>query len=489
MQSDQSCCPILEALLARAQSGHTPFYTPGHKQGRGSSSAILTALGSAVFHADLSEIPGLDNLFAPQESIQQAQELAAAAFGADRTWFLVNGSTVGVMTAIFATCQPGDLIILPRNVHQSAIAGLILTGAMPLWIEPESDPQTGLVYSLTPESVRQALQQYPQAKAVLLVYPTYEGVCADIQAIAQVAHQYQIPLLVDEAHGGHFTFHPDLPNSALASGADVSIQSTHKVLSALTQAAMLHLQGDRVCPQRLSQGLRLLQSSSPSYLLLASLDAARQQMALQGEALLSETLALADQARTALLPLLPVITCAAPQPGFVDLDVTRLTVRVSPLGLTGFAADQILDGELGITAELPSLEYLTFIVSLGNTAADIQQLIAGLSILVERHPSQHTSVLMQSQSPLSIGLPKIAVPQLSPREAYFAPTETVAIAQSVNRISAELVCPYPPGIPILQPGELISSTALDLLNQVFDQGGLLTGCSDPDWQTLKVIKM
>jgi arginine decarboxylase len=526
---DQQQTPILQALLTRVKAGQAPFYTPGHKQGQGSPPALQTIWRTGVWQTDLSELPGLDNLFAPQASIQQAQELAAAAFGAEQTWFLVNGSTCGVMAAILATCEPGEQIILPRNVHQSAIAGLILAGAMPIWVEPESD--TDLAYSLSPTSVQLALQQYPQAKAILLVSPTYEGVCADVEAIANLAHQHQIPLLVDEAHGPHFAFHPDLPPSALSAGADLTVQSTHKVLSALTQAAMLHVQGNRIERSRLNQALRLLQSSSPSYLLLASLDAARHQMATEGKMLLSQTLQLADQARQAIqvIPGLSVLgsdlkPLAAPQPpnsrglqsllsksprigGFrgrklrvtkrsrilqhalelaapswTEIDPTRLTVNVTGLGLAGFAADQILDQELGITAELPSLSHLTFIISLGNTEADIQRLIAGLNTLAAEY------ALPATPSPAFWPrLPKISVPAIAPRTAWYAPTETVAIADAPNRISAELVCPYPPGIPVLLPGEVVTPEAIAILHQVLQQGGILTGCDDPQLQTLQVI--
>jgi arginine decarboxylase len=535
---DQQQTPILQALLARVKAGQAPFYTPGHKQGQGSPPALQTIWGTGVWQTDLSELPGLDNLFAPQASIQQAQELAAAAFGAEQTWFLVNGSTCGIMAAILSICAPGEQIILPRNVHQSAIAGLVLAEAMPIWVEPESDSE--LAYSLSPSSVRLALQQYPQAKAILLVSPTYEGVCADVAAIANLAHQHQIPLLVDEAHGPHFAFHPDLPPSALSTGADLTVQSTHKVLSALTQAAMLHVQGNRIQRSRLSQSLRLLQSSSPSYLLLASLDAARHQMATEGKMLLSQTLELADQARAAIqqIPGLSVLgshlkPLAAPQPppreacpsrtysgglqsllsksprigGFrgrkprvtkrskvlqhalasaapnwSEIDPTRLTVNVTGLGLTGFAADQILDQELGITAELPSLSHLTFIISLGNTEADIQRLIAGLNTLAAKYASPATP------SPaFRPRLPKISVPTIAPRTAWYAPTETVAIGDACDRISAELVCPYPPGIPVLLPGEVVTPEAIAVLQQVLEQGGILTGCNDPQLQTLRVI--
>ncbi len=231
----------------------------------------------------MPELPELDNLFAPEGVILQAQQLSAEAFGADRTWFLANGSTSGVVAAILATCGPGDKIVLPRNVHQSAVSGLVLSGAIPIFITPEYDPTFDIAHSITPTAVSEALARHPDAKAVMMVYPTYYGVCGDIAAIAHIAHQHNIPLLVDEAHGPHFTFHPDLPISALAAGADLTVQSTHKVLSALTQAAMLHTQGMRVDNDRLSKALQLVQSTSPSYLLLASLDVARYQMATQGK--------------------------------------------------------------------------------------------------------------------------------------------------------------------------------------------------------------
>jgi arginine decarboxylase len=279
---DQTTAPLLEALKIYTQQRHAPFYAPGHKRGQGIPQSLRDLLGASVFRADLPELPNLDNLFAPESVIQAAQELAAEAFGAEQTWFLVNGSTAGVMAAILATCATGDKIILPRNIHQSAIAGLILSGAVPIFINPEYDPTIDLAYSITPTAVAAALKRYPDAKAVMMLYPTYEGVCGDVSAIAQLTHQHNIPLLVDEAHGPHFAFHPDLPPSALSAGADLSVQSTHKVLGAMTQASMLHVQGNRIDRERLSKALQLVQSTSPNYLLLAYLDAARQQMALQG---------------------------------------------------------------------------------------------------------------------------------------------------------------------------------------------------------------
>jgi arginine decarboxylase len=482
----QEQAPLLDMLLRCAARPDAPFYTPGHKRGRGIARSLLTHWGDRVFRADLPELPELDNLFAPAGVIQAAQELAAAAFGADRTWFLVNGSTCGVMAAILATCGPGEKIILPRNSHQSAIAGLVLAGAIPIFVQPDYDAELDLAHSITPQSVAMALTQHPDAKAVMMLYPTYYGVGGDVQAIAQLAHRHGIPLLVDEAHGAHFAFHPDLPISALAAGADLTVQSIHKTLSAMTQAAMLHTQGNLVVGDRVSQALQLVQSTSPSYLLLASLDAARQQMATEGKSLLAQTLALADTARTYIQQIPGLFTLnpeAANRPGFVALDRTRLTVTVSALGINGFAADEFLRDRFQVTAELPTLQHLTFIISLGNTAADIEQLVTAFHALSER---------TEYRSSAAPGLPLSDAPlppaPLTPRQAFFAATEVLPVAAAIDRISAELVCPYPPGIPVLMPGEVITEAAIEFLRQVLEAGGVVSGCADANLQTLRVVK-
>jgi arginine decarboxylase len=476
--------PLLDAIKACATRRHAPFYTPGHKLGQGISQPLADLLGASVFKADLTELAALDNLFSPQGVIQQAQALAAAAFGATQTWFLVNGSTCGIEAAILATCGTGDKIILPRNVHSSAIAGLILSGAMPIFINPEYDSVFDITHSITPNAVEAALQQHPDAKAVLTVYPTYYGVCGDLEAIAQITHQYNIPLLVDEAHGAHFTFHPELPTPALAAGADLTVQSIHKVLGAMTQASMLHVQGERIDIDRVNKALQLVQSTSPSYILLASLDAARQQMAIDGKKLMSRTLQLADIARTKISQI-PGLSILSPtiSPGFVELDRTRLTVNVANLGLTGFEAEEILD-EMGVTAEFSSLQNLTFIISLGNTLADIEQLVQSFTILAQKyHCHQRNNSHCQN---LTKNWEYYV--QISPREAFFAASETLPIEQTSDRISSEIVCPYPPGIPVIMPGEIITNTALAYLQQIQAMGGFISGCTDTSLQTLKVVK-
>ncbi|WP_036485319.1 aminotransferase class I/II-fold pyridoxal phosphate-dependent enzyme [Myxosarcina sp. GI1] len=476
--------PVIKALLQATNKPHAAFYAPGHKRGMGINSELLRLCDRSVFAADLPELPELDNLFAPLGVINEAQQLAAKTFGAEKTWFLVNGSTCGIAAAILATCNPNDKIILPRNIHTSAISGLVLSGALPIFINPAYDSQEGLAYGITPEAVKAALEKHPDSKAVMMLYPTYQGVCGDIEAIANITHQYNLPLLVDEAHGAHFAFHPDLPPSALSAGADLTVQSTHKVLSAMSQASMLHLQSKRIAPQRISQALQLVQSTSPNYILLASLDAARQQMATQGTELMERTLNLATTARSHL-EMIPKISVFQPakQPGVTWCDRTRLTINVSQLGMTGFAADEILHQQLGVTCELPLINHLTFIISLGNTTEDIDKLIAGFQTLSRLQlPITHYPLPI-THYPLPITRTAI-----SPREAFFAESKAVPIEQASDRICTELICPYPPGIPLLMPGEKITIRTIDYLQQIASLGGMITGLSDPTLKTIKVIE-
>jgi arginine decarboxylase len=484
----QEKTPLLDAIRSYVEDSHAAFYTPGHKQGKGVSQGLVDLLGSQVFKADLTELENLDNLSAPKGVIKEAQALAAAAFGAKESWFLVNGSTAGIMAAILATCGDGEKIILPRNVHKSAISGLIFSGAIPIFVQPEYDSNLDIAHSITPEGVALALQENPDAKAVMMVYPTYYGVCGDVEAIANLAHQYNIPLLVDEAHGPHFAFHPDLPPAALTKGADLTVQSIHKVLSGLTQSSILHVQGDMIDRDRITKALQLLQSSSPSYLLLSSLDAARQQMAVAGKELMTRTLQLAESARNQIsqIPQLSVLELY-PSAGFINLDRTRLTVTVSQLGLTGFMADDLLS-QMGVFAEFSSKKHLTFIISLGNTQADIEKLVQSFQKLAQEHqatnsPNNLPKVVYNPQAFFDHSTPKV-----SPRQAFFAATETLPIKRAVARICAEIICPYPPGIPVLMPGEVITPDAVEYLLNMQAIGSEITGCADATLKTLKVVK-
>ncbi|GCL43197.1 aminotransferase class I/II-fold pyridoxal phosphate-dependent enzyme [Dolichospermum planctonicum] len=484
---NQNQTPLIEALKACTTRSHAPFYTPGHKRGQGISPLLSDLLGKDVFHADLTELAELDNLFTPQSVILAAQELAAEAFGAEKTWFLVNGSSCGIAAAILANCRMGEKIILPRNVHSSVISGLILSGAIPIFINPEYDEYLDITYSITPELVKAALIEHPDTKAVLIVYPTYNGVCGDLKAISHLTNQYNIPLIVDEAHGAHFHFHPQLPTSALTAGADLTIQSIHKTLGAMTQASMLHIQGNRIDIDRINKALQLVQSTSPSFILLASLDAARHQMAIHGKKLMSQTWELAQEAIIKInqIPGLstPLINSEKSQK-FLDLDQTRLTVNVSEIGFTGFAAEEILDKKFDVTPEFSSWQNLTFIISLGNTKADIQNLIQGLNNLSHVTPLTSECQPCKNRNDAIIGHDL----SISPREAFFANSEVLPVEETQDRICAEIICPYPPGIPVLMPGEIITKSALAYLQEIQNMGGFISGCADETLQTLKVVK-
>jgi len=486
---NQNQTPLIDALKTCTTRSHAPFYTPGHKRGAGISPLLTDLIGKDVFRADLTELAELDNLFTPQSVILAAQELAAEAFGAEKTWFLVNGSTCGIEAAILATCRMGEKIILPRNVHSSVISGLILSGAIPIFINPEYDEDLDIAHSITPEAVKAALVKHPDTKAVLIVYPTYEGICGDLPAFVELTHQYNIPLIVDEAHGAHFHFHPELPTSALSAGADLTVQSIHKTLGAMTQASMLHIQGKRIDIDRVNKALQLVQSTSPSFILLASLDAARHQMAIHGEKLMFQTLQLAQEAidKISEIPRLSVLQI--PQTyiknsGFVDLDKTRLTVNISNLGLTGFAAEDIIN-EMGVTPEFSSLQNLTFIISLGNTKTDIDSLVQTFNELTQIPYLTNQEKICKYKNDTTIA-PLLCI---SPREAFFADSEILPFEKTQGRICAEILCPYPPGIPVLMPGELITQGSLESIQQIQEMGGLITGCADETLKTLKVVNV
>ncbi len=482
MNNKQIETPLIKRLKILADRQEAPFYVPGHKKGNGISKQLQELMGSQVFRADLPELPELDNLFAPEGVIKEAHDLASEAFGADQTWFLANGTTSGVIAAILSTCGETDKIILPRNVHQSAIFGLVLSGATPVFLEPKYNSDFDVCEAVSVEQITQALQIHNNIKAILLVSPTYHGICGNLTQIIDLAHQYNIPVIVDEAHGGHFYFHPQLPLSALEAGADVVIQSTHKVLGAMTQASMLHLQGTLIKPSRINQALQMMQSSSPNYLLLASLDGARQQMAMEGKYLLGRTLNLAMIARQELAKLdyLSVLDFKESSSSFCDLDQTRLTVNVSQLGLSGYEADEIFNEQLGVTCELPSLQNLTFIISIGNTQEDIDRLIEAFQQLKTFAKCDYKSYFC---------LPILPASQLklTPRQAFWTDKKIVSKDLAVNQISGETICPYPPGIPLIMAGEVISIEALNYLTKIINLGGVVTGVSDNSLNTLQVL--
>ncbi|HEY9764993.1 MAG TPA: aminotransferase class I/II-fold pyridoxal phosphate-dependent enzyme [Chroococcales cyanobacterium] len=432
--------PLAQALLEHKGKDPVSFHTPGHKGRIG---------GFPFADVDFTELPGLDDLHHPTGVLAEAQTLAAATFGADLSFFLVNGSTVGNQAMVMAACPPGRKILLPRNAHHSVLSGIILSGAIPVYLEPVWDPLLGAAQNLEVDTVAEALRNHPDAAAVLILHPTYWGCVSDLEKIASLVHQFGKILLVDEAHGAHFSFHPELPMSALEAGADLVVQSTHKTLGSLTQSSMLHRKGEKIPLERLQKTLRLLQSSSPSYLLMASLDLARQQMAREGAGKINGLLEMIRWTKERL----EGIPGISPHffPDCFAQDPTKFV-----LDFEGISGEDVLDllHEQGLDLELSSQNSVLALCSIGNEFSDFERLLAALGTISEIREGEKKFFSVPPP------LPDLA---LSPREAFFAESEVFSLDSCLGRICAEAIAPSPPGIPVLVPGERISREVLDFL--------------------------
>ncbi len=492
---DQNRTPYFDVLLDYVDSGVIPFHTPGHMQGHGMDPAFREFVGDNVLAIDLTQIRGLDDLLQPEEAIDEAQKLAAEAYGADHSFFLINGSTSGNQIMMMAACNPGEEIALPRNSHKSAMGGLIMSGVRPVYMQPEVDESLHMDHTVTPETVRRTLREHPGIRAVYVVSPTYYGVAADLRGIAEVAHEHGVPLLVDEAWGPHFHFHPDLPVDALEAGADLCINSTHKMLGSMSQTAMLHHRGPRIPIDRLKAVVKLFLSTSPNLVLVASLDVARRQMATQGRALLDTTIARANDIRKRLNEI-DRVYCFGEElrgrPGVFDLDPTKITITVKELGYTGYEAEEILRRRYNVQCELADLFNSLALITIGTTQQAADRLVYGVSELArEDRPIDVFSpsgVLERRLSTGTYNLPKIPPVVMLPREAFLAPTEFVPFKQSVGRICAEVITPYPPGIPVLSPGEEITHEVVDYLKLELDAGVRMQGPYDSELRRIRVVK-
>lgn len=491
--------PLLSAMALEARRIRVNLFCPGHKQGAHALPQLRSIMGTQSMQMDLPELPNLDNLFAPEGVIADSQLLAAQTFteGPDfwNTFFLVNGSTCGIEAAIMATVKPHRKIVLPRNAHQSAVHALVLSGAKPVWVEPQYDHQNDLLHGVSVSSIAKALEENAnEVDAVLVISPTYHGVCSDITAIAKATHSAGARLIVDEAHGAHFAFHDLLPTSSTYCNADIVIQSTHKTLGAWSQAAMMHVRKSSIDKQQIASALQLMQSTSPNYLLLSSLEAARALMDREGEHLMFRTIKLAQSSaiRIASLPGFSVlgingVGMSSPDDAesmIHDLDPTRITVILPP-GISGYEIDTHLIDRFGVYAELPSFRHITFVFSPGNDQNDVDTLVTSLS-LYEATSDLRTD-LISAESPTS----KFPVfgeqTMVSPRDAFFAESERVDADDAIGRVSVETLCPYPPGIPVIVPGERISAECIQLIRSVLDAGGSVSGASDESLSTIRVL--
>ncbi len=479
--------PLFDAMRDYIAKDMSAYHTPGHKQGKGADPEFLELMGINMLKMDLCELPEVDNLHDAVTVIKEAQELAASAFSADKTFFLVNGSTTGNNVMVMTVCDPGDKIIIPRNIHKSILGGIILSGAIPVYIPAMWDEELGIAHGVDVVALEQALIDNPDAKGVLVVNPTYYGVTTDLKKVVDLVHKYNRPVLVDEAHGAHFHFHDDLPISALKAGADMVVQSTHKILSSMTQSSMLHVREGRVNIKRAKNVLQLLHSTSPSYVLLASLDVARRQMVLHGRELLQRTIDLADNARRRLNEI-PGISCFGKEKcgkfGIYDVDLTKLVINFSGIGLSGFHALDILDQKYNVQSEMATLYTVLELVTVGNDQRDLDRLVDAVRDIAEKGDFEK-DLRVETKAPPIPAIPKSI---MTPREAFFAPTEKVPFVNSIGRVCAEIVSPYPPGIPILAPGEEITENIVDYLQLIYNHGAFINGPEDVRLHTIKVIR-
>lgn len=483
MTINQMQAPIFEALKNYINEGTIPFHVPGHKQGRGLPE-FVDFVGENVLKMDLTCLPDTDNICNALGPIKEAEQLAAEAYGADKAFFLVNGTTSGIQSMIMSVCNPGEKIIMPRNAHKSAIGGLILSGAIPVYMEPEIHPEFGIAMCITPENVARSLNQHPDAKAVFVVYPTYYGAIADLINIVKIAHSYHVPVIVDEAHGGHLKFHHCLPLSAIEAGADLVASSTHKLVGSMTQSSILLVNEGLINPLSVKAVMNITQSTSPSYVLLSSLDLARKQMAVQGRELMETVLELSSLIRREISAIKGYKLMGeniVGEYGCIGFDPAKITVNVTGLGMSGYQMEQLLRSKYKIQVELSDLYNVIFIITVGDNMNTVRSLIEALKDIAQGCSPEK---VVRFCPPLP-AIPEIAVP---PREAfYYNQTKSVPLQDSVGEISAESIMAYPPGIPLICPGERISQEIVDYVHILKQEHAELQGTEDITINKIKVL--
>ena len=475
--------PLYTALRQHIQKDCAHLHVPAHRQGE---ALPLLLKQQRFFQLDLTELPGLDNLHNPAGAIARAQELAAKLYGAKATFFLVNGTTGGLQALLLAVCRPGQKIVVARNSHQSVLAGLVLSGADPVFLKPVLFHEFGIPVGVKPEKLAQVLGEEPEARGVLVVYPNYYGLAANLQKLVELTHEAGKSFFVDEAHGAHFPFHPGLPAEALTCGADAVVMSMHKTGGSLTQSSFLHLNSNCLQAERVAEALSLLQTSSPSYLLMVSLDLARHQLAVQGHALLQRSIGLALQTRAELNAVrgLEVLTeehCVKYLGEGYTLDPTRITVNVRNLGLSGAQVASILAEKYNVNCELADYSNLVAVVGIGVDPEDCRRLVYGLKE-ISRQEARPNRRLPEIPS-----LPALPRKKMTPREAWFKPAKKVRLESGAGCICAEWVAAYPPGVPVIYPGEEITPEVVEYLQFLKKNKVPLVGPADKLLENVQVV--
>jgi arginine/lysine/ornithine decarboxylase len=485
--TEQPTAPYLDAVGAYAFRGPGRYHVPGHKGGPGADPGLRKTIGVDALAADVpQDIHGID-LGPSPTPYERAERLAADAFGAGRTFFLTNGATQGNHALYLALAPLGARIVAQRNSHASLVDGLVLSGGIPSFVAPEYDDELGMTHCVTPAALEAALRDAPDARAAFIVSPTYYGMAADVAALADVAHRAGVPLVVDQAWGPHFGFNEALPSTALSQGADAMLTSTHKIAGSLTQSAMLHTARDgRIDVAAVARALRLLRSTSPSSLLLSSLDGARRQLALHGEQLLYETLEAIGVARAKLetIPGIALVDDAlVGQMGVAGYDPLRIILDVRGTGRTGYEIADALRQSYDVHVELPMQATVVLVVGLAESAAALRRLAGDVDEVVKRLSGPGaTAPIVPPAAALSDAM------AVSPRDAFLGETERVAVDAAIGRISSESIASYPPGVPALLPGERISAETVAYLRELAATGARLHGASDPAFETVHVLR-
>ncbi|HEY2477396.1 MAG TPA: aminotransferase class V-fold PLP-dependent enzyme [Solirubrobacterales bacterium] len=484
--SNQAKTPYVDALLEYSARETGRFQVPGHKGGLAADPAMVELVGMTGLVNDVPSVTEGVDIGPEPTPFQQAQLLAAEAWGAKRSWFLINGASQGNHATCMALGHMGERVVVQRNVHSSVIDGLVLNGMRPTFVQPELDPELGIAHGLTPESLAAGLDATPDAVAAMVVSPTYFGACADVAALAEVAHSRGVPLIVDEAWGAHLHFHPDLPPDALASGADLVTSSTHKIVGSLTQAAMLHLgEGDRIDAAVVDRCVSLVETTSPSGLLTGSLDAARRQAAVHGEELLGRTLEAIYRTREQIvqIPGLAVLDeSMVGRAGIAGWDPLRLSIDVRGTGSTGYRLSKKVFYSHGIDLELYSENVVVGIFGLAEPAATTgERLVAAMRSAVGELEAEPGAPQEKLAPP-----PPWGELVMTPREAYLGPQEVVPFDEAAGRVAAEGLAAYPPGIPNVLPGERLTAETLAYIRESIAHGGYVRGGSDRELKTVRV---
>jgi arginine decarboxylase len=487
MAAPQSDTPYLDAL--RAYAGREPgrLHVPGHKGGPGADPGLVEAIGPQALALDIPALTWGIDVGEEPTPFTDAQRLAAEAWGARRTWWLVNGASQGNHAALLALAHRGTEVVTQRNAHSSTIDALVMSGLRPTFVAPELDPSLHIAHCMTPEALEQALDATPRAVGATVVSPTYFGAVADIAGLAEVAHGRGVPLVVDEAWGAHLAFHEDLPDHALSLGADLVISSIHKIVGSLTQSAMIHLGHDSLIEESVvDRSVTLIESTSPNSLLFASLDAARRSAAVSGHELLGETLAALQRAREAVrdIPGLEVLDeRLAGAPGVFDYDPLRLAIDVRGTSASGFELARLVREQNDVLMELAGENVMVAVFGMGEPAGlAAKRLVGALRQAVDTVAEQPAAAAHVQFAPP----PPWGELVMTPREAFLGPQEIVATAEAVGRVAAESLAAYPPGIPNVLPGERLTAETLDYIEQTLAHGGSLRGASDRELRTLRV---